>query len=1271
MPESKVNKEDVKAAQELRAERLAILQIEKQIAELKKSLSKYSDDELQTNRAALSLSETITKLSEQREKSVEKIRASRQQLRNLDRDELTASSLRERYTNRQVEASQNLLTTTRERRKLDKEETQLLRSMADSFDSMEDKSEKLLQLTGLRKDQEQVINGFTAMSADLSKQAADAIKRGDANAQDFAAAVQLGVSAMDSQLDLTEAQNEAQKMALKGQYQEVNLKKQKRELSRLEEALGEDGLELTTEQREQLEMVRDRLKDNIDKAEELNKVYQETAKNSKLGGLFMSDAFEKARSTISKLPMGDELLKVFKFDEIENSINQKIGGAFTGFFEGFKGESGGMFDKFKSGLSGMKTGITGIGTEGAAGMEALGGSATGAMQAASTGATGFGMSLAAATAGVTLIIAGVMKLVQMFMDADKEVSQLGKDLGISKKEAIGVHDAAINTANSMKLVGIHAEQVTKGLQAVGENLGGIDLSGQFAAGNEHVTKMVENATVLGEKFGLSGEEIGSMNSIAAITGKSVDEMAANSATLGKGIFTAKESMKILAGIPKSIVSQMAKMPEAMIKTAQHAKMLGMNMKQIADIGRKSLDIEESLEAEMEARALLGKDINLDTMRAAALNGDQETVMKELLNAAGSMAEFNDMNVLQKEALAKATGMEVDQLAEMLAKQEELNTLGLDQEGLKKLQAKNEGEILAMRRAGNSDADKAYNKALENLAAQKESAALQEGMESMMKRLQQLATKLVTPLLDMVDAFMGGKDASGDLAKSLGPIFDILGKIVFVTMQPLVWTFKFLMGLLSPIFDIITEISGALSEAMGTAEGGVGIFDAIKTVMGVIGDVIGVVGKVLMRYIIGPFEWIVPAITGIIKLFKGDFQGAITDFGVAIFDAFTGPFKWIEEAIAGLIGLVPGLGDKIKAGLKDILPGWAKWTIKKLFGVDIDGAPAGKEPEQAAGEAQAAGTTNMSTGEMPQAAEGGAISAGGLVLVGEKGPELVQLPTGATVASTGAGDQVSAILSALGLGGASSGEQGGEDKQSVPDLLQGILDFMNTVAAPAYLVLASAGEVFKALGSFLGVGKKEGKDGEKEKSPMEELVEASKQTAQALTEFVYGKEVEGKDGKKEKEKSIFEQLLDYQADILDTLTDLVLLTEQATGITLKSYDEKTGEYSAKYSMAEGDEMVGPAGVSTKEEPWDDLFKVFKGADGTYPTGVGSSFLQETNGGGMTKVEQKLDTLIGLFGQVANQPTVIKFGEKVVDEINTQINFKKAYQIGLDNTYGRTV
>jgi hypothetical protein len=52
-----------------------------------------------------------------------------------------------------------------------------------------------------------------------------------------------------------------------------------------------------------------------------------------------------------------------------------------------------------------------------------------------------------------------------------------------------------------------------------------------------------------------------------------------------------------------------------------------------------------------------------------------------------------------------------------------------------------------------------------------------------------------------------------------------------------------------------------------------------------------------------------------------------------------------------------------------------------------------------------------------------------------------------------------------------------------------------------------------------------------------------------------------------------------------------------------------------------------------------------------------------------VAEKLDKLISILGAMGSQPTIIKIGERTVEEIKTQIDFKKAYNIGVDNSYAR--
>jgi hypothetical protein len=1255
---SKASKEDLKSVQAIRAEKERIVALNKQLADLQKALSQFSNDELQSNRQAIALSERIGSLYEEREKTIQNIRTNREQLRNLDRDELTNSSLRERYTQRQLDASERLLQTQTERRRLSSDELDKIDSITDRYDDLVDYSSKLLQNVKLRRDQEESIEGILNIAQGLSKAAADAIREGGENAEGFARAAQVGVEAISSMVDMTKAQDDAQKAALKGEYEAVDLTKQQRELRRLNNILASDDVDLSDQQRAMLQEAADRLGENIEKAQELNNVYQEisdkvkkTQEAQKFGGELLGGMFDKAKSAISRLPLGDTLIKMMKLDDIQSQVETKVGGAFNGFLEGFQSDSGGIFAKFKGGLAGMKDGFTGVGAAGAQGMGAVGGAAQGAMTAATTGAAGFGMALTAATAGVTLIIAGVMKLVSLFMEMDKEVSEMGKELGISKKEAIGVYEASADLAAEMNVVGVNAKEIGKGIKTVSESLGGIDIASRFAAGDEKIQGMVKNATILTEKFGMSGEEVGNLQGLASATGVSVEELSMKATSIGKGIFSAKENMKILASIPKTMAASFKGNVDAMIKMAQQAKLLGLDMKKIEETGRKTLDIEGSLEAEMEARVLTGKNINLDAMRYAALHNDQATVMKELVKNAGTYSEFKDMDAVQQESLAKAMNMSKEEMIDMLQKQEELTNAGLDFNEVQALQEQGSAKIRE-EIAKTTDAEK--KKYLERLAGETESEEAAKGFSDLLEKMKGLAVKIVTPIMEMVDGMMNAKETSGGLLDILGESFAILGQTVRIVMIPLKALWNGIMKILDPIFSKLSEIFGSTKDG----ESGFGkISDILKGVLDIVDDIFTALQPIasflgdtfvnIIELVANLFSGIWDIVSGIGMLFTGDIMGGLEKIGGGIINFMFSPLKFVSDQLTSIGDLAGGLID----------------GISNIFG------GGDEEASTAASETQKAGSVEMPAGEMPKAAAGGKIEGGGLVLVGEKGPELVQLPTGASVASTGAGEQAGGIIQALGLGGAQEGggqQSGGKGEEKTP--IQQLVE-IGTISAEFLSQIAQfTNQAATALTEFV-YGKKD------EESPLVTISDGIKKMSAGLEEFIYGK-VDEETG--EKGKSIFQQLIDVNQTmaenlgiIKDGINDLVILSQQASGIKLLNEE---GEY--KY----GTETTGfeQGGVKTLPDNYEGnwvekLTGGIFGEESTSTTSTGNGGVLGMGGGtdnSMAKVEQKLDTLINVLSAATSTPTVIKFGDKVVDEIKTQLNFRKAYT-GTDIAYGKTL
>lgn len=122
----------------------------------------------------------------------------------------------------------------------------------------------------------------------------------------------------------------------------------------------------------------------------------------------------------------------------------------------------------------------------------------------------------------------------------------------------------------------------------------------------------------------------------------------------------------------------AKYPDKITKALVTTKALGLNLKELDGLADSFLDFESSIASEFEAQLLTGKELNLQTARRLFLNNDLAGAAMEINKQVGGSAEFLNMNRIAAESLAKAFGMNRDQLGDMLRKQELLALLGAKQ-----------------------------------------------------------------------------------------------------------------------------------------------------------------------------------------------------------------------------------------------------------------------------------------------------------------------------------------------------------------------------------------------------------------------------------------------------------------------------------------------------------------------------------------------------------------------------------------------------------------
>ena len=253
--------------------------------------------------------------------------------------------------------------------------------------------------------------------------------------------------------------------------------------------------------------------------------------------------------------------------------------------------------------------------------------------------------------------------------ADQVIStrDLAKNLGISQ-------GTAFKLGKQTKL--LNAEFAGMGMDFVQAQEAMIDSASDLS---EVTYGNVRAVGIMSERYGVSVTEAANLRKIQLdITGGSEDAADA----LTAGAIALAEANNVAPG---DVLQDMASNSEEfarfgaegakrMALTAIATKKVGIEMSSLVSASKGLLDIENSLNAEMEAEVMLGRELNLETARRAALEGDHLTVLKELAKEFGSVEEFQSLSVLQQEAAAAAAGLTVEEMTKMLANQNKINSL---------------------------------------------------------------------------------------------------------------------------------------------------------------------------------------------------------------------------------------------------------------------------------------------------------------------------------------------------------------------------------------------------------------------------------------------------------------------------------------------------------------------------------------------------------------------------------------------------------------------
>lgn len=552
-----------------------------------------------------------------------------------------------------------------------------------------------------------------------------------------------------------------------------------------------------------------------------------------------TDALDSLKSTLEEIPFLGKAFGTLASGPI-NTLKQKLSDAGKTFVSDFS----------------MKLG------EGASTMEALGFAGSGAMS-----------SLAAAinpvTIGIVAVAAALALGFMRFKQIDDAAKEFRDNTGLLNSQTEQMVGNIQSISTKYAKLGVTASDVAG---AAGEFVNAFDGLQQPAEST------LESMVVLNKNFGIGASEAAKVNKV-------MQNMGGLTETQAQYLTNSVVQMSKLAGIaPQKVMADIAEnsgealkyfrgQPALLAKSAVSLAAMGSSLESAAKSSEALLNFESSISDELEASALLGKELNFDKARAAAFAGDQYGQEKAIMEQMMQIGDISKMDMYSKEALAKATGKNVDELINMQRIQKQFPNL-------------DESRLAAAHAL--LDAGKDINDINEqDLATQAERMAKDQEMQS------------------RIDSLMNEVMGFGT------QLMNILMPVAEVVMGLLSGFFKPMMAIISNIFEHIKQAFAPIAEMLGPST-------SLFTIFEEIGKVIGFIMSIMQ----GPLVWAIETVItymggffdvigGIVKLFTGDFIGGISQIGDGLISLFFAPFiagfNTVMDYLEGLFTIFESLG----------------------------------------------------------------------------------------------------------------------------------------------------------------------------------------------------------------------------------------------------------------------------------------------------------------------------------------------------------------------------
>ena len=455
--------------------------------------------------------------------------------------------------------------------------------------------------------------------------------------------------------------------------------------------------------------------------------------------------------------------------------------------------------------------------------------------------------------------------------AQKQVKQLTSDLNMTQSQAEAVRQEFADIGQSE--VGKTAQDLVDATSVLAGEMG-------IVADTTNKDLLLGLSTAV-HKLGLANNEAIQLAKFSQVSGENFKDFQNNIAgsvellNVSNGTAIRFQAvMKDIADAGAATLLTTDKFPGGIEKAAYQTRRFGLSMAMVNSAAESLLDFESSIQAELQAELLTGRELNLERARAAALTGDTATLAEEVRKNAGSIAEFTAMSVPAQKALAQAMGLSRDEVAQMLMDEKAIAEMGGDR-------TKSLGEnvqlelerIKALRDAGNlEEAELARKKLIGTVGSDQLKTQIRN--QTFQERQLEIMEDMFDQMKGINSALIEATEFFGKVGQNIQGVTEFFGKLLLKTtsfgtaLKVPLKIFKGMGGLIKNIVSSIGKFGKMLSvSSLAKGAGKIGGKMLLKK--------IPVLGALYGGYL------------GAKRIAEGDYLGGLMEFGSGIASIFPG------------------------------------------------------------------------------------------------------------------------------------------------------------------------------------------------------------------------------------------------------------------------------------------------------------------------------------------------------------------------------------------------